>query len=125
MLNNDAEILIIDDSKVARMVLKRILNGLGYNNIIEAVDGPDGITRYAEEEPSLIFLDIVMPGMTGDEVLANIRALDEKTPVVILSSASSEVQIGICQQIGISDFIKKPLTLDAGPGKIKSTLDKI
>ncbi|MDR1365558.1 MAG: response regulator [Holosporales bacterium] len=125
MLKNDATILIIDDSKVARMMLKKILNDLGYDNIAEAVDGPDGIACYAEKEPNLIFLDIVMPGMTGDEVLANIRALDEKTPVIILSSASSEIQVDICRQVGISDFIKKPLTMEAGPDTIKAALEKL
>ncbi len=125
MLEKNAKILIIDDSKISRLILKRILAELGYNNVLEAVDGPDGLSKYADENPDLIFLDIVMPEMTGDEVLANIRGLDEEIPVIMLTSATSDVQVEICRQVGISDFIQKPLTPETGAGIIQASLEKL
>ncbi len=84
-------ILIIDDDETSRYVLRHLLSGT-YYELIEATDGAGGLERARDEQPAAIFLDLVMPGMSGFEVLDALRA-DERTraiPIVILTSKALE-----------------------------------
>ena len=84
----DDSILIIDDSERDRYLVRQLFRGTHYR-IMEAASGPEGTERARFEQPRLIILDIVMPGMSGIEVLEELKA-DARTssiPVVIHSSA--------------------------------------
>ncbi len=81
------KILLIDDEEAARYVLKKFLKNI-CPTVLEASDGATGLSLARAEQPQLIFLDLVMPGMTGTEVLAQLKA-DEQTrdiPVLIITS---------------------------------------
>ncbi|MFB3854744.1 MAG: ATP-binding protein [Vicinamibacterales bacterium] len=81
------KVLIIDDEEVARYILKGNMADTKYS-ILEARDGPAGLALAREARPDIIFLDLVMPGMSGFEVLHRLKA-DEATrdiPVVIITS---------------------------------------
>jgi signal transduction histidine kinase/CheY-like chemotaxis protein len=80
-------ILIVDDDETSRYVLRQLLAGTRYETI-EAASGAEGLERAREQPPAAIFLDLVMPGLSGFEVLDALRT-DERTrgiPVVILTS---------------------------------------
>src|SRR4029079_10300978 len=79
--------LIIDDDPGARYVLRRHL-AAGSFDVIEAHDGAEGLARAAEARPALILLDLVMPGMSGFEVLRALRsdASSRNTPVIVATS---------------------------------------
>ena len=80
-------ILIVDDDETSRYVLRQLLAGMRYETI-EAASGAEGLERAREQLPAAIFLDLVMPGLSGFEVLDALRT-DERTrgiPVVILTS---------------------------------------
>ena len=125
MLKQDAKILIADDSSIIRKAMSRILNELGYQNIVVAEDGAQAVERHAAEKPDLILLDIVMPNMNGDEALAKIREGDKTTPVIMLSSVAKQSQIDACKALGIIEFVLKPLTAEDGKGILKSLLDRL
>lgn len=81
-------ILLVDDDEVARYLLKSLLAAEGYHEVSEAADGQRGLTLAREARPQAIFLDLVMPDMTGFEVLDRLKA-DARTrdiPVIIHSS---------------------------------------
>lgn len=81
------KILVIDDEEVSRYILKGLLAGTFYE-IVEADSGEEGLSRALSEQPDLITLDLVMPGMTGFEVLERLKA-DARTqdiPVIIVTS---------------------------------------
>jgi signal transduction histidine kinase/CheY-like chemotaxis protein len=82
-------ILIIDDDQVARYLMKQILSGPD-RRILEAASGAEGLERAREAGPRAIFLDLVMPGMDGFEVLERLKAdpRTRETPVVIVTSLS-------------------------------------
>jgi len=125
MLKRDAKILIADDSKIIRIAMTRIFRELGYEDIIQAEDGAQAVERHAADRPDLILLDIVMPNMNGDEALAKIRAADQTTPVIMLSSVAKQSQIDACKALGIVEFVVKPLTAEDGKGVVKSLLDRL
>jgi signal transduction histidine kinase/CheY-like chemotaxis protein len=84
-------VLIIDDDETSRYVLRQLLAGTRYETS-EAASGAEGLERAREQRPAAIFLDLVMPGLSGFEVLDALRS-DERTrsiPVVILTSKALE-----------------------------------
>lgn len=67
--SEECSILIVDDSRFSRVVLKEILKNAGYQVIIEAEDGLEAIDKVKENKPKCIFLDVEMPKMSGLAVL--------------------------------------------------------
>ena len=106
------KILIIDDDQRIRMILRRILlEGLGWS-VVEANNAKDGLNLYKTEQPDLVALDLIMPGMSGDELLTEFHnAFGENlSPIVIISSDSSRERLAPLVKKGISGYILKPFT---------------
>ncbi|MFH0903690.1 MAG: response regulator [Methanobacteriota archaeon] len=101
------EILIVDDAAFMRMILKKIIAPTG-NEVIEAVDGLDGVSKYKEHKPNLVMLDIIMPNMDGIECLKQIMALDKNAKIVMCSSIGQQSVVNDAIRIGARDFIVKP-----------------
>lgn len=80
-------ILIVDDEPLVRRSLSRVLSKSF--DVSEAVDGPTGLEKWRQERPNLIFLDILMPGLTGIQVLEEIEPEIRSSCKVILMSAYS------------------------------------
>ena len=80
-------LLVIDDEEAARYVLKKLLRDIPYL-IAEAADGSEGLRRAHELQPRLIFLDLNMPGLTGEKMLEQLKAdpLTRAIPVVIVTA---------------------------------------
>ena len=116
------KILIVDDSSFVRKSVKRFLISLGYENIVEASNGLEATKLHIEEKPSIIFMDVVMPEMTGDVALEKMRETDKKTPIVMLSSVNDSTIIDKCNKLGTAGYILKPLTAEDGPNTIKKFL---
>ena len=125
MLPKNAKIMIVDDMKMIRTAIKKYLGSLGYENIVEAVDGEDALKQYAQEKPAIIFMDVVMPNITGDDALKIIREGDKKTPIIMLSSVAEKSVMEACEKEGILGYILKPLTLQTGPQVLSSMLEKV
>lgn len=101
------KILIVDDAAFMRMMLKKILASTG-NELIEAVDGVDGISKYREHKPNLVLMDIVMPNIDGIECLKQIVSFDKNAKVVMCSSIGQQTIVNDAIKIGARDFIVKP-----------------
>ncbi|WP_339719740.1 response regulator [uncultured Paraglaciecola sp.] len=110
----DATILVVDDSALIRKALKRILNKLGYNNLLEADDGRSGLEVVKSGAADFMFMDVVMEDMNGDEALSEIRKTGSDIPVVMLSSVTDQTLVNKCQDLGISGFIFKPIQANNG-----------
>ena len=88
MKKNGSKILVIDDDATVRTTLRESLELEGYE-ILEAADGQEGLDMVAAGKPPLVFLDLMMPGMSGIEVLDEMkRRKDLATTKVIVYSAS-------------------------------------
>lgn len=121
-LPTESKILLVDDSAMIRKALKRFLNNLGYDNIIEADDGSTAVTKVENESPDFMFMDVVMDNMNGDEALKAIRAKGFNVPVVMLSSVTDQNLVNQCEESGVSGFIFKPIQADNGAEIIKDYL---
>lgn len=80
-----AKILIIDDSRTSRKILRGILEEAGHEIVDEAVDGQDGVEKYKQTKPEITTLDITMPVMDGLEALKNIKEFDSSAKVIMVT----------------------------------------
>ena len=108
MLDN-FKVLICDDSILARKQLKDIVSSLGNPTFIEATDGQDAIDKYKENNPDVVFLDIVMPKKDGNLAIEEIREYDPNATIIIASSVGTQSQLKCALKAGAKDFIQKPL----------------
>jgi two-component system chemotaxis response regulator CheY len=106
-------VLVVDDSAVMRSILVRTLRLAGFplGLVVEAGNGADGLHALRSQRIDVALLDINMPEMPGDELLAEIRR-DPRTvnlPVVVVSTERSERRVAAMAALGAS-FISKPFT---------------
>jgi CheY-like chemotaxis protein len=101
--------LVVDDSPTIRAVLGKMLGQDGYA-VQKAVDGESAIELAKNEQPELIFLDIVLPGINGFAVLRALRhdPLTQHIPIVMISGNQQATEQFYVQRFGADDFIKKP-----------------
>ncbi len=109
MKKNVHRILIIDDSVMLRNLLKRILIPQGYQVCGETSNGKDGLQKYKDLKPDLVFLDISMPGMDGMECLRLILEFDPAAKVIMCTAQGKENFSDKAIDIGAKSFIIKPL----------------
>ena len=110
LLQEKSQILLVDDSKMNRMILAEIL-GDGYH-ILEAENGQECLEKLRAEAGNiaLVLLDINMPVMDGFEVLKAMNANHtiEDTPVIMISSEDSDAAIRRSYELGASDYVNRP-----------------
>lgn len=104
-----AHILVVDDSATIRAVLGKMLSQDGHT-VLKAPDGESALDMARTELPDLIFLDIVMPGMSGFAVLRALRrdAITANIPIVMISGNVQATEQFYVQRFGADDFMKKP-----------------
>lgn len=114
-------ILIVDDEGGIRRSLEGILQDEGFEPMSEP-DGESALRRLAVSTPSLVLLDIWMPGMDGVETLRRIKALHPSLPVIMMSGHASIATAIEATRLGASDFIEKPLDMESTLRSVKKVL---
>lgn len=105
------KVLVIDDSATIVAMLARMLRQNGYE-VMEAEDAEKGLEIAYRNKPSIIFLDIVLPGMSGFTALRHFRH-DHRTkdvPIIMISGNEQATEQFYVQRIGADDFMKKPFS---------------
>lgn len=100
------KVLIVDDEPLVRRSLGRALKSRGHE-VLEAEDGTQGLGLWREHQPELIFLDVLMPGLTGPQVLTEIGPR-RSGKVILISAFSGEHNMETAVQMGADQFIPKP-----------------
>lgn len=102
------KVLIVDDESLVRRSLMRAFMSAGHE-CFETQDGIEGLSKWRESNFDLIFLDVLMPGLTGPQVLTEISDDKKKSTAIILISAfSGEHSPETAVQMGADLFIAKP-----------------
>lgn len=116
-------ILIVDDSRTSRRILRSILEEDGHTIVGEAKNGEEGYLMYKELKPDIVTMDITMPVMTGVESLKLIKKDNENAKVVMLSAAGQQHNILDAVQSGAAEFIAKPFDADEIKRVIRNILE--
>ena len=102
-----AKILVVDDSALSRRTMRRILETAGHA-VVEADEGMAALETYFLEKPDLVLLDLVMKGMYGLDVLANLREMDAGARVIVASADIQSSTRTMVEEAGAHAFINKP-----------------
>lgn len=116
-------ILLVEDDNFLRDLIYQKLKREGFN-VIEAIDGEDGVKKTGEHKPHIILLDLILPGMDGFEVLRDIHSNEnsKKIPVIILSNLGQKDDIEKGMRFGAVDYLVKAHNT---PGEIVDKVKEI
>ena len=106
------KILIVDDEPLVRKSLGRACRARGHE-VVEAADGIEGLSVWKSALPNLVFLDVLMPGLSGPELLKEIAkepgsSQAARARVILMSAYSGEHNVATAQQMGADLFVPKP-----------------
>ncbi len=113
-------VLVVDDEDAARAAVAAGLRGAGYA-VAEAADGPTGLAAALGGDVDLIVLDLRLPGMNGEEVLASLRRTHD-TPVIVVSSKRDEDDRVATLDLGADDYVVKPFSVRELLARIRAVL---
>lgn len=88
------------------------LSGFGVKEIFEAADGEEAVAKYNEHKPDVVFMDIIMPKITGIDALKQIMAENPDAKIVMASSVGTQGHLKEALKAGAADFLQKPIADD-------------
>lgn len=114
------QILICDDQPIIHEALGAYLKNEGFS-CVSAYDGNEAMERYRADSPSLIILDLMMPGKSGIEVCREIRK-ESRVPIIMLTAKGEEIDRILGLELGADDYIVKPFSSREVVARIKAVL---
>ena len=113
------KILVVEDNEFSTNLITEMLNALGVE-VVTASNGHDAILKFersAKNEFDMIFMDIVMPRLNGNESAATIRMIDREDartiPIIAITALNSETDRQMMRESGMDGFLQKPLSIPA------------
>jgi DNA-binding response OmpR family regulator len=103
-------ILVVDDEAAVADAIAESVRAQGHEAFI-AHDSPSAVAVLAEVVPDAVFLDLVMPGAGGIELLERIRQTHKTLPVIIVTGRATDAMLGEARRLGIAGVLEKPFTL--------------
>ncbi len=117
-------ILVVEDNKDLSNLLKLHLNDQSY--VVElALDGVAGFKKAMNGKHDLIILDVMLPGMDGLDILTQLRKKDIQTPVLMLTSKSSEIDRVLGLELGADDYVTKPFSIRELLARVKAIFRRV
>jgi DNA-binding response OmpR family regulator len=113
-------ILVADDEPNIIRLLRLYLHNEGYD-VVSASDGHEALDRFRQEQPDLVLLDLMMPGLSGFEVCTEIRR-QSNVPVLMLTARSDDVDKIVGLEVGADDYITKPFNPREVVARVKAAL---
>lgn len=122
---SDKTVLVVDDQTNVRNILEFNLKRRGFT-VVSAQDGLSAISQATTQDPSLILLDIMMPGIDGFQVLEKLRSGDKTKgiPVLIVSAKGAESDILRALKLGAQDYVVKPFNLELLIQKVQKLMEQ-
>ncbi|MCI0482434.1 MAG: response regulator, partial [Candidatus Dadabacteria bacterium] len=106
-------ILIADDEEEIIKIVTECLKGEGFTHLETARDGQDAITRFNKVRHDLVVVDIMMPRISGIEVLRHVKAISPESEVIIITGNADKSSAITAVRLGAYDYIEKPFDLDS------------
>ena len=104
-------ILVVDDDPGQRRIIEFWLQEAGHT-VVTATDGLNGLKLFQQHSPSLVITDMRMPGISGLDVMAKVKAADPEIPVVLITAFGTVADAVEAMRLGAADYILKPINAD-------------
>ena len=115
------KILIVEDESNIRELVSYNLKNNNYK-VIEAEDGKQGFEMAISENPDLILLDIMLPGMNGFDICRELRNRGSKTSIIMLTARNEDIDKVMGLEFGADDYMTKPFSIHELMARIKAVL---
>ncbi|EWH11020.1 chemotaxis protein [Catenovulum agarivorans DS-2] len=102
------KVMIVDDCRIMRDYLRQMLLEMGFSRFVEADCADETLSKYASEQPDLVFLDIMLDEEDGLQVFEQLLAKDAKAQVAIISAHSTADNVKKAMLLGAKGFLVKP-----------------
>lgn len=122
----DLTILIVDDHPLTRNMVKAILRGGGFEQIIQAEDGHEAIIILRKDKIDLVVCDWNMPNTTGLEVLQELRSMEttKNLPFIMLTAEAYRENVVAAANAGVTDYVVKPFTAETLLKKVNEVMKR-
>lgn len=119
------DILLVDDEEPILQLGRLMLEGLGYR-VTTSGTGLEALTLFRNRPDAfdLVIVDQIMPRMSGVQLIKELRRIRRRTPIILITGVSEQISPKVAREIGISDFLYKPMTQAQLAEGIRKTLDK-
>lgn len=109
-MNNSKKIVLAEDNSILALLLKYKLENEGYK-LFMATNGKEAIELIEEHNPEIILTDIMMPFVSGLELISHVRnKLNLSTPIIVFSASGQEEMVVNAFNLGATDFMSKPFS---------------
>ncbi len=116
-------VMIVDDQRAMRAILRELLHKIGIHEVLEAANGEEALHLLAQlaikkQKPDVMLCDLHMEKMDGMELVNRIRrgkveAIDRHIPILLLTGESDIMMLEVVQQVGATDILRKPISAGA------------
>jgi len=118
------KVLIVEDEQSIVDILSFNLTREGYDTL-EALDGPSGLQLALEQNPDLVLLDLMLPGMSGFDVCRKLRQAGSMVPIVMLTAREEEDDKVLGLELGADDYITKPFKNRELMARVKANIRRV
>lgn len=127
MADKNLRFLVVDDFATMRRIVRNLLKDLGFNNVDEAEDGHDALTKLRQSSFNFVISDWNMPNMDGLQLLSEIRKDSNlnKIPVLMVTAEAKKENIVAAAQAGASGYVVKPFTAATLEEKLNKIFEKL
>jgi len=101
-------VLVVDDTRFMRGIIRSILEGVGLEVCGEAGNGIEAVDQYAKLSPDLVIMDVIMPEKSGIEALCEIKKYDKNSKIIMCTAMGQEEYVKKAAKNGALDYVVKP-----------------
>ena len=114
------KVLIVEDNALTRHTIKSLLDKLGHEVVGEAEDSVEAVRCFTELKPDVVFLDLILPGKSGVEILGELRRINPKAKIVIITAVEQEEIDRQLSDKGADAIMRKPFSFEDFKDLLKS-----
>ncbi|MBF0292543.1 MAG: response regulator [Nitrospinae bacterium] len=119
-MTHDLKVLVIEDEKPIRTLLRAALEGKGYTQI-ESETGSGGLAMAASQSPDIVILDLGLPDMDGKDFIGRIREWSP-VPIIVISARDQEMEKVAALDAGADDYLTKPFSVEELQARLRAAL---